>query len=123
MNIKYIAALSSLALLTGCATGQSMTDAESCALIGGAIDSMMFTFDDPEATPESASEVFTKAAADLTAASEGSEGEKAQWAASISALASFLNQNIADSDGDAMVQTLDALFVGFGDQATYCAGD
>jgi hypothetical protein len=121
MNIKYIAALSSLALLTGCASGPSMTDAESCDLIGGAIDSMMFTFDDPEATPESASEVFTKAAADLTAASEGSEGEKAQWAASISALASYLNQNIADSDGDAMVQTLDALFVGFGDQATYCA--
>jgi hypothetical protein len=121
MNIKYIAALSSLALLTGCATGPSMTDAESCDLIGGAIDSMMFTFDDPEATPESASEVFTKAAADLTAASEGSEGEKAQWAASISAFASYLNQNIADSDGDAMVQTLDALFVGFGDQATYCA--
>jgi hypothetical protein len=121
MNIKYIAALSSLALLAGCATGPSMTDAESCDLIGGAIDSMMFTFDDPEATPESASVVFTKAAADLTAASEGSEGEKAQWAASISALASYLNQNIADSDGDAMVQTLDALFVGFGDQALYCA--
>jgi hypothetical protein len=121
MNIKYIAALSSLALLSGCAAGPSMTDAESCDLIGGAIDSMMFTFDDPEATPESASEVFTKAAADLTAASEGSEGEKAQWAASISALASYLNQNIADSDGDAMVQTLDALFVGFGDQAIYCA--
>jgi hypothetical protein len=121
MNIKYIAALSSLALLAGCATGPSMTDAESCDLIGGAIESMMFTFDDPEATPESASEVFTKAAADLTAASEGSEGEKAQWAASISALASYLNQNIADSDGDAMVQTLDALFIGFGDQATYCA--
>jgi hypothetical protein len=121
MNFKYIAALSSLALLTGCATGPSMTDAESCDLIGGAIDSMMFTFDDPEATPESASEVFTKAAADLTAASEGSEGEKAQWAASMSALASYLNQNIADSDGDAMLTTLDALFVGFGDQATYCA--
>jgi hypothetical protein len=121
MNIKYIAALSSLALLAGCATGPSMTDAESCDLIGSAIESMMFTFDDPEATPESASEVFTKAAADLTAASEGSEGEKAQWAASISALASYLNQNIADSDGDAMVQTLDALFIGFGDQATYCA--
>ncbi len=121
MNIKYIAALSSLALLTGCATGPSMTDAESCDLIGGAIDSMMFTFDDPEATPESASVVFTKAAEDLTAASEGSEGEKAQWAASMSALASYLNQNIADSDGDAMVQTLDALFVGFGDRATYCA--
>jgi hypothetical protein len=121
MKIKYIAALSSLALLAGCATGPSMTDAESCDLIGGAIESMMFTFDDPEATPESASEVFTKAAADLTAASEGSEGEKAQWAASISALASYLNQNIADSDGDAMVQTLDALFVGFGDQAIYCA--
>jgi hypothetical protein len=120
MNIKYIAALSSLALLAGCATGPSMTDAESCDLIGGAIESMMFTFDDPEATPESASEVFTKAAADLTAASEGSEGEKAQWAASISALASYLNQNIADSDGDAMVQTLDALFIGFGEQATYC---
>ena len=120
MNIKYIAALSSLALLAGCATGPSMTDAESCDLIGGAIDSMMFTFDDPAATPESASEVFTKAAADLTAASEGSEGEKAQWAASVSALASYLNQNIADSDGDAMIQTLDALFVGFGDQATYC---
>jgi hypothetical protein len=120
MNIKYIAALSCLALLTGCATGPSMTDAESCDLIGGAIDSMMFTFDDPEATPESASEVFTKAAADLTAASEGSEGEKAQWAASISALASYLNQNIADSDGDAMVQTLDALFIGIGEQATYC---
>ncbi len=122
MNIKYIAALSSLALLAGCATGPSMTDAESCDLIGGAIESMMFTFDDPEATPESASEVFTKAAADLTAASEGSEGEKAQWAASISALASYLNQNIANSDGDAMVQTLDALFVGFGDEATYCKG-
>jgi hypothetical protein len=121
MNIKYIAALSSLALLAGCATGPSMTDAESCDLIGGAIESMMYTFDDPEATPESASEVFNKAAADLTAASEGSEGEKAQWAASISALASYLNQNIADSDGDAMVQTLDALFIGFGDQATYCA--
>lgn len=121
MNIKYIAALSSLALLTGCATGHSMTDAESCDLIGGAIDSMMFTFDDPEATPESASEVFTKAAADLTAASEGSQGEKAQWAASISALASYLNQNIADSDGDAMVQTLDALFIGFGDEAIHCA--
>jgi hypothetical protein len=120
MNIKYIAALSSLALLTGCATGPSMTDAESCDLIGGAIESMMFTFDDPEATPESASVVFTKAAADLTAASEGSEGEKAQWAASISALASYLNQNIADSDGDAMVQTLDSLFVGFGDEASYC---
>jgi hypothetical protein len=121
MNIKYIAALSSLALLAGCAAGPSMTDAESCDLIGGAIESMMFTFDDPEATPESASEVFTKAAADLTAASEGSEGEKAQWAASVSALASYLNQNIADSDGDAMVQTLDALFIGFGDQAIYCA--
>ena len=121
MNIKYIAALSSLALLAGCATGPSMTDSESCDLIGGAIESMMFTFDDPEATPESASEVFTKAAADLNAASEGSEGEKAQWAASISALASNLNQNIADSDGDAMVQTLDALFIGFGDQSTYCA--
>jgi hypothetical protein len=121
MNIKYIAALSSLALLSGCATGPSMTDAESCDLIGGAIESMMFTFDDPEATPESASDVFTKAAADLTAASEGSEGEKAQWAASISALASYLNQNIADSDGDAMVETLDALFIGFGDQAIYCA--
>jgi hypothetical protein len=121
MNIKYIAALSSLALLTGCATGPSMTDAESCGLIGGAIDSMMFTFDDPEATPESATEVFAQAAADLTAASEGSEGEKAQWAASISALASYLNQNIADSDGDAMVQTLDALFIGFGDEAIYCA--
>jgi hypothetical protein len=121
MNIKYIAALSSLALLAGCATGPSMTDAESCDLIGGAIDSMMFTFDDPEATPESASEVFTKAAADLTAASEGSEGEKAQWAASISALATYLNQNIADSDGDAMLQTLDALFVGFGDKVIHCA--
>ena len=121
MNIKYIAALSSLALLAGCATGPSMTDAESCDLIGGAIDSMIFTFDDPEATPESASEVFTKAAADLTAASEGSDGEKAQWAASISALASYLNQNIADSDGDAMLQTLDALFIGLGDEATYCA--
>jgi hypothetical protein len=121
MNIKYIAALSSLALLAGCATGPSMTDAESCDLIGGAIESMMFTFDDPEATPESASEVFTKAAADLTAASQGSEGEKAHWAASISALASYLNQNIADSDGDAMLQTLDALFVGFGDQTIYCA--
>jgi hypothetical protein len=121
MNIKYIAALSSLALLTGCATGPSMTDAESCDLIGGAIDSMMFTFDDPNATPESATEVFAQAATDLTAASEGSEGEKAQWAASISALASYLNRNIADSDGDAMVQTLDALFIGFGDQATYCA--
>ena len=120
MNIKYIAALSSLALLTGCATGPSMTDEESCALIGGAIDSMMFTFDDPDATPESASVVFTKAAEDLTAASEGSEGEKAQWAASMSALASYLNQNIADSDGDAMLQTLDALFIGFGEQTTYC---
>jgi hypothetical protein len=121
MNIKYIAALSSLALLSGCATSPSMTDAESCDLIGGAIESMMFTFDDPEATPESATEVFAQAANDLTAASEGSEGEKAQWAASISALASYLNQNIADSDGDAMLQTLDALFVGFGDQAFYCA--
>ena len=120
MNIKYIAALSSLALLSGCATGPSMTEAESCDLIGGAIDSMMFTFDDPDATPESASEVFAQAATDLTAASEGSEGEKAQWAASISALASYLNQNIADSDGDAMLQTLDALFVGFGDEATFC---
>jgi hypothetical protein len=121
MNIKYIAALSSLALLAGCATVPSMTDAESCDLIGGAIDSMMFTFDDPEATPESASEVFAQAATDLTAASEGSEGEKAQWAASMSALASYLNQNIADSDGDAMLQTLDALFVGFGDQTIHCA--
>ena len=121
MNIKYIAALSSLALLTGCATGPSMTDAESCDLIGGAIDSMMFTFDDPEATPESASVVFTKAAEDLTAASEGSEGEKAQWAASMSALASYLTQNIAESDGDAMLQTLDALFIGFGDEAIHCA--
>jgi hypothetical protein len=121
MNIKYIAALSSLALLTGCATGPSMTDAESCDLIGGAIESMMFTFDDPDATPESATEVFAQAATDLTAASEGSEGEKAQWAASMSALASYLNQNIADSDGDAMLQTLDALFVGFGDQTIYCA--
>jgi hypothetical protein len=120
MNIKYIAALSSLALLTGCATGPSMTDAESCDLIGGAIDSMMYTFDDPEATPESATEVFTRAAADLTAASEGSEGEKAQWAASMSALASYLNQNIADSDGDTMLQTLDALFVGFADQSIHC---
>jgi hypothetical protein len=120
MNIKYIAALSSLALLSGCATGPSMTEAESCDLIGGAIDSMMFTFDDPDATPESASEVFAQAATDLTAASEGSEGEKAQWAASMSALASYLNQNIADSDGDAMLQTLDALFVGFGDEATFC---
>jgi hypothetical protein len=45
MNIKYIAALSSLALLTGCATGPLMTDAESCDLIGGAIDSMMFTLE------------------------------------------------------------------------------
>lgn len=121
MNIKYIAALSSLALLTGCATGPSMTDAESCKLIDEAISSMMFTFDDPEATPESATVVFAKAAEDLTAASEGSEGEKAQWAASISALASYLNQNIADSDGDTMLQTLDALFIGFGEQATYCA--
>lgn len=98
-----------------------MTDAESCDLIGGAIDSMMFTFDDPEATSESATVVFTKAAGDLTAASEGSEGEKAQWAASMSALASYLTQNIADSDGDTMLQTLDALFVGFGEQTTYCA--
>ena len=121
MNIKYIAALSSLALLTGCATGPSMTDSESCDLIGGAIETMMFTFDDPEATPESATEVFAQAATDLTAASEGSEGEKAQWAASMSALASYLNQNIADSDGDAMLQTLDALFVGFGDQTIHCA--
>jgi hypothetical protein len=121
MNIKYIAALSSLALLTGCATGPSMTDAESCDLIGGAIDSMMFTFDDPEATPESAAVVFNKAAEDLTAASEGSEGEKAQWASSMSALASYLTQNIADSDGDAMLQTLDALFIGFGDEAIHCA--
>jgi hypothetical protein len=121
MNIKYIAALSSLALLTGCASGPSMTDAESCELIGGAIESMMFTFDDPNATPESATEVFTQAAADLTAASEGSEGEKAQWAASMSALASYLNQTIADSDGDAMLQTLDALFIGFGDEAIHCA--
>jgi hypothetical protein len=121
MNIKYIAALSSLALLAGCATGPSMTDAESCDLIGGAIETMMFTFDDPAATPESATEVFAQAATDLTAASEGSEGEKAQWAASMSALASYLNQNIADSDGDAMLQTLDALFVGFGDQTIYCA--
>ncbi len=121
MNIKYIAALSSLALLTGCAIGPSMTDAESCDLIGGAIDSMMFTFDDPEATPESASVVFTKAAADLTAASEGSEGEKAAWASSMSALASYLTQNIAESDGDAMLQTLDALFIGFGDEAIHCA--
>ena len=123
MNIKYIAALSSLALLTGCATGPSMTEAESCDLIGGAIDSMMFTFDDPEATPETASVAFAKAAEDLTTAAEGSEGEKAQWAASMSALASYLNQNIADSDGDAMVQTLDALFVGFGEQTVHCAGD
>jgi hypothetical protein len=121
MNIKYISALSSIALLTGCATGPSMTDAESCALIGGAIESMMFTFDDPEATPESASVVFTKAAEDLTAASEGSEGDKAAWAASMSALASYLTQNIADSDGDAMLQTLDALFIGFGDEAIHCA--
>jgi hypothetical protein len=121
MNIKYIAALSSLALLSGCATGPSMTDAESCDLIGGAIDSMMFTFDDPNATPESATEVFAQAATDLTSASEGSEGEKAQWAASMSALASYLNQNIADSDGDAMIQTLDALFVGFADQTIHCA--
>ena len=120
MNIKYLAAISSLALLTGCATGPSMTDAESCELIDGAISSMMFTFDDPDATPESATEVFTQAAADLTAASEGSEGENAQWAASMSALASYLNQNIADSDGDAMLQTLDALFIGFGEQTTYC---
>jgi len=122
MNIKYIAALSSLALLTGCATGPSMTAAESCDLIGGAIESMMFTFDDPEATPESATEVFTQAATDLTAASEGSEGEKAQWAASMSALASYLNQNISDSDGDAMLQTLDALFVGFEEESVHCAG-
>lgn len=121
MNIKYIAALSSLALLTGCATGPSMTDEESCALIGGAIDSMMFTFDDPEATPETATEAFAQAAADLTAASEGSEGEKAQWAASMSALASYLNQNIADSDGDAMLVTLDALFLGFADESIHCA--
>ncbi len=120
MNIKYIAALYSLALLSGCATGPSMTDAESCKLITDSINSMMFTFDDPEATPESATEVFTKAAADLTAASEGSEGEKAQWAASMSALASYLNQNIADSDGDAMLQTLDALFIGFGESTDYC---
>lgn len=98
-----------------------MTDAESCDLIGGAINSMMFTFDDPEATPESAAVVFTKAAEDLTAASEGSEGEKAQWASSMSALASYLTQNIADSDGDAMLQTLDALFIGFGDEAIHCA--
>jgi hypothetical protein len=122
MNVKYIAALSSLALLTGCASGPSMTDAESCELIGGAIESMMVTFDDPNATPESATEIFTQAAADLTAASEGSEGEKAQWAASMSALASYLNQNIADSDGDTMLQTLDALFIGFGDKAIHCAG-
>ncbi len=121
MNIKYIAALSSLALLTGCATGPSMTDAESCKLITGAIDSMMFTFDDPDATPESASVVFTKAAEDLTAASDGSEGEKAQWAASMSALASYLNQNIADADGDAMYQTLDALFVSFAEKDIHCA--
>jgi hypothetical protein len=39
----------------------------------------------------------------------------------MSALASYLNQNIADSDGDAMLQTLDALFVGFGDQTIYCS--
>jgi hypothetical protein len=39
----------------------------------------------------------------------------------MSALASYLNQNIADSDGDAMVQTLDALFVGFGEQTVHCA--
>jgi hypothetical protein len=121
MNIKYIAALSSLALLTGCATGPSMTDAESCELIGGAIESMMVTFESPDSTPESATEVFNKAAADLTAASEGSEGEKAQWAASMSALASYLNQNIADSDGDAMVQTLDALFIGFAEESDFCA--
>ena len=121
MNIKYIAALSSLALLTGCATGPSMTDAESCDLISGALNSMKFTFDDPNATPESATIVFTQAAADLTAASEGSEGEKAQWAASMSALASYLNQNIADSDGDAMLQTLDALFIGFVDEEVHCA--
>ena len=121
MNIKYIAALSSLALLTGCATGPSMTDAESCDLISGALNSMKFTFDDPNATPESATIDFTQAAADLTAASEGSEGEKAQWAASMSALASYLNQNIADSDGDAMLQTLDALFIGFVDEEVHCA--
>jgi hypothetical protein len=121
MNIKYIAAMSSIALLTGCATGPSMTDAESCDLIGGAIESLMFTFNDPNATPESAGEIFTKAAADLTAASEGSEGEKAQWAASMSALSSYLNQNISDSDGDAMLQTLDALFVGFEEESVHCA--
>jgi hypothetical protein len=121
MNIKYIAALTSLALLTGCATGPSMTDAESCDLIGGAVDSMMFTFNDANATPESATAIFAKAAEDLTAAAEGSEGDKALWAASMSALASYLNQNIADSDGDAMLQTLDALFVGLEDQYTHCA--
>jgi hypothetical protein len=98
-----------------------MTDAESCKLITDSINSMMFTFDDPDATPESASEVFNQAAADLAAASEGSEGEKAQWASSLSALATQLNKNISDSDGDSMVLTLDALFIGFGDQANYCA--
>ncbi len=120
MNIRYIAALSSLALLSGCATGPSMTDAESCKLITDSINAMMFTFDDPDATPESATEVFTKAAADLTAASEGSEGEKAQWASSLSALATQLNKNISESDGDAMVLTLDDLFVSFGESANYC---
>ncbi len=120
MNIKYIAALSTLALLSGCATGPSMTDAESCKLITDSINSMMFTFDDPDATPESASEVFNKAAADLAAASEGSEGEKAQWASSLSALATQLNKNISDSDGDSMVLTLDELFVSFGESTNYC---
>jgi hypothetical protein len=120
MNIKYIAALSTLALLSGCATGPSMTDAESCKLITGAINSMMFTFDDPDATPESATEVFNQAAADLAAASEGSEGEKAQWASSLSALATQLNKNISDSDGDSMVLTLDELFVSFGESTNYC---
>ncbi len=121
MNIKYIAAMSSLALLTGCATGPSMTDAESCKLINGAISSMMFTFDDPAATPESATLVFTQAATDLAAAAEGSEGDKAQWASSLSALATQLNQNITDSDGDAMLYTLDELFISFGESTTYCA--
>ena len=99
--------------------GILLADAEQ-ATAAERIRALMFTFDDPEATPETATEVFTQAAADLTAASEGSEGEKAQWAASMSALASYLNQNIADSDGDAMLVTLDALFLGFADESIHC---
>lgn len=123
MNLPKLATITAISLLlTGCTSTNTptLTDAESCDLISGAIDSMMVTFDDPNATPESAALVFTQAAEDLTEAAAQSAGEKSQWAASLSALANYLNQNISDSDGDAMLVTLDALFDGFSEELAYC---